>query len=45
MYSTKEIAKKLGVSYDHFRHNRELYEKYMCNFFDYKIIARGNITI
>lgn len=44
MYSTKELAKEMGISYESLRTHREKYEKYLSLFFEFetKRGGRGN---
>lgn len=41
-YSTKELAKELGISYDRLRHNRANQEQHLKYFYDYEIMTKGN---
>lgn len=42
MYSTKELAQTINISYDRLRHARDTYEEYLKLFYDYSIIRKGN---
>lgn len=42
LYSTKDLAKALEVSYDHLRKYRKEYEEHLFKFFDMNIIKKGN---
>ena len=44
VYSTKELAQTISISYDRLRHARNTYEEYLKLFYDYTIIKKGNTT-
>lgn len=42
MYSSKELAQEIGISYGTFRNKRSIQEKHLQYFYDYEIINKGN---
>jgi transposase len=44
-YTTQELAKEFGVSYNTFRRFREKYEKHLSLFYDFKITKKGPATL
>lgn len=41
-YSTKSLAEALGISYDHYRKNRQEYEAHLAKFYVYTKSSKGN---
>lgn len=41
-YSSKELAKELGISYGTLRNKRNIQEQHLKYFYDYEIIMKGN---